>query len=273
QQLKSWETKVKQQAVTSHDDITWSPLNLLAKTLNSTYMTSVVPPCWHHIYFPSRLTESELANDGYDTLFLPPKPFEQRLWAGARFQWSPTNVLQVGDKAMMKTHLDHMDIQRQDSVAVWINKDISNENGWSMSEQRCLVYFPSTMTRRRHKKGIQTNRQPEFSKIITPTSILLFRYSALTFNSHKIHFDHEYATNIEHHPACLVHGPLSGTLLMELLREQTKRRVISFEYRCLSPLYVNKPMMLAGKQSNENEYELWINDDSGYLAVKGTVKV
>lgn len=119
----------------------------------------------------------------------------------------------------------------------------------------------------------------------------MFRYSALTFNSHQIHFDHEYATKVENHPgknkllfshnlflsillACLVHGPLSGTLLLDLLRNQMTNKIKSFEYKCLTPLYVNKPLTLSGRKSNDpDRYELWITNHLGHLAVKGSATI
>ncbi|KAI9483791.1 MAG: hypothetical protein EXX96DRAFT_559696 [Benjaminiella poitrasii] len=273
QRLKLWESETKQQVKTTHDLITESPSDLLAKTLNSETPQQMLPPCWHHIYFPPRHIESELASDGYESDFFPPKPFEQRLWAGARYCWSPQNPLQLGDKATMTTRLDRIDLRRQDSVAVWVHKDIENERGWSMREERCLIYRPSSPLHRDTSKGIYSLREPEFVKVMTPSSILLFRYSALTFNSHKIHFDHLYATKTEGHEGCLVHGPLSATLLMELLREQTKGFVETFEYRCLAPLYVDKPMALAGKKMSDGVYNLWINNHVGQLVVKGTAYV
>ncbi|KAI8642755.1 hypothetical protein BD408DRAFT_343556 [Parasitella parasitica] len=258
-------------------------MNLLGNTLDDDEFNSsrapkkgtLVPPCWHHVYFPPRALESDLASDGYETEFFPPEPFSQRMWAGAKMNWSMKNPLKVGDQAQMTTILDHAELRQGrmgESAMVWINKDISNQHGWAMREQRCLVYHPKQINTS-VSRGIKVKKEPDFQRIITPSSILLFRYSALTFNSHMIHFDHEYAIKVEKHPACLVHGPLSGTLLIDLLRKQIPRSFISsFEYKCLAPLYVNHPMTLMGKKSS-NGYELWIKDYLGNLAVKGSAYI
>jgi 3-methylfumaryl-CoA hydratase len=81
-----------------------------------------------------------------------------------------------------------------------------------------------------------------------------------------------YATQQENHPACLVHGPLSGTWMMELLRKQTADFITDFEYKCLMPLYVNQPLTVAGRPTanDPQRYELWITNHQGYLAVKGS---
>ncbi|CEI91312.1 hypothetical protein RMCBS344292_05609 [Rhizopus microsporus] len=281
QLVEEWQTRTKQLVITTHDIITGSRLNLLANTLPTAHVDygnsewpkhgTVLPPGWHHVYFPPRTQERDLAADGYEREFFPPKPFCQRMWAGASFQWNTKNPLKVGDEITMRTYLDRAEVRMGrlgQSAMVWINKDIDNQLGFSMREQRCLVYHSEQQVHV-NRAGITTNKKPDFTMSIVPTSILLFRYSALTFNSHKIHFDHEYATSVEKHPACLVHGPLSGTLLLDLLRQQTTKELQSFEYKCLAPLYVNREMQLCGRKVS-NRYELWIMNDTGYMAVKGS---
>lgn len=135
------------------DEITTSQFNLLANTLSDTLFVdentpkkgTVLPPCWHHVYFPPRTQEHNLADDGYETTYFPPKPFSQRMWVGAHMNWNLDNPLKVDDKAKMTTALDRAELRQGrlgDSAMVWINKDIENQHGWSMREQRCLVYHP-----------------------------------------------------------------------------------------------------------------------------------
>ncbi|KAG2213430.1 hypothetical protein INT47_009104 [Mucor saturninus] len=155
QVLRDWETKTKANGnEITFDEITGSQFNLLANTLGSSDFLNekippkgtIVPPCWHHVYFPPRTQEPDLAADGYETSYFPPKPFSQRMWVGAQLTWSVDNPLRVGDQnVMMKTSLDHAEVRHGrmgDSAMVWINKDIENQHGWSMREQRCLVYHP-----------------------------------------------------------------------------------------------------------------------------------
>ncbi|KAI9025184.1 hypothetical protein CLU79DRAFT_78749 [Phycomyces nitens] len=277
--------------IITHDHLTASPLNLLANTLNDQtvpYRHAVlptpdteIPPTWHHVYFPPRTPEDELALDGYETDFFPPPPFVQRMWAGATLSWNTENPLRIGQQATMSTTLDKAEYQQGrmgESVFVHLGKNISNDQGWSMKEERSLVYLGDQSLSLGPIRTIRANKKPTFSRTMTPSSILLFRYSALTFNSHKIHFDHTYATTQEHHPACLVHGPLSSTLLMGLLRSHIQAldsKVKLFRYKCLLPLYVHQPLTLCGRESalDPKSYELWIVNHDGHLAVKGSVEL
>ncbi|KAG0173793.1 hypothetical protein DFQ28_008128 [Apophysomyces sp. BC1034] len=281
--VEAWKVKLPAEVV-EHDTLVESPVNLLAHTLNEPIPRTIVPATWHHVYFPPRTPENALAADGYETEFCPPPPFVQRLWAGAHLTWSKANPLKIGDSCSMNTTLERVDYYpHNDSLFVYLNKDIMNAQGWSMREQRCLVYLTEQPTAA--NRSIQLRKKPEFSKVVVPTPIMLFRYSALTFNSHRIHYDHVYATTQENHPACLVHGPLSSTLLMNLLRSHLSDQdtldeaaIVSFRYRCLTPLYVNQKITLCGReavseQPDKKSYELWIIDHQGNLAVKGTVDV
>ncbi|KAG1461213.1 hypothetical protein G6F56_005779 [Rhizopus delemar] len=202
--LSDWEQETKKIEIVSRDTIRGSRLDLLSKTLFSEWNHKVLPPAWHHVYFPPRTRQDELADDGYERDFFPPKPFSQRMWAGASFDWNLDNPLVVNDQIEMKTKLDRVQLKegrRGESAMVWLNKDIYNMSGWSMREQRCLVYHSEQTQETVGTNGIKMKRIPDFSMTFIPSSILLFRYSALTFNSHRIHYDHQYATEIEKHPA------------------------------------------------------------------------
>lgn len=111
--------------------------------------------------------------------------------------------------------------------------------------------------------------KPDFALEFKPTPMTLFRFSALTFNSHLIHYDHMYATTQEHQKGCLSHGPMSFALMVNELTKQSGKFITDFKYRCLSPLVVNDPFTICGKQMETNKYDVWISDHTGKLAVKG----
>ncbi|KAI8141034.1 hypothetical protein BJV82DRAFT_186471 [Fennellomyces sp. T-0311] len=290
--INEWRSHVMQERTRTYDTITASPLNLLANTLDEPGLDfkgnkmpekgTIVPATYHHVYFPTRIPEKDLASDGYEQVFHPPKPFDQRMWAGAELTWSKDNWLRVGDNAEMVTSVNRVEHKTGgrlgDAVMVWLDKDIYNSKGWSMREQRCLVYATSQQ-KHSGSRAITMKRMPDFSQEIHPTSILLFRYSALTFNAHMIHYDQNYATKVEKHPSCLVQGPLSSTLLITLLRTQIYRdtqqplNLRSFQYKCLYPLYVEQPFTLCGRSSSNKTFDLWIVNHLGNLAVKGTAEL
>ncbi|SAL99664.1 hypothetical protein [Absidia glauca] len=298
QMIDQWALSLSSQRLLAHDTITPSPLNLLANTLNEQTVPykhnvlpapgTIVPATWHYIYFPPRTTESSLAHDGYESEFFPPAPFTQRMWAGATLTYNPHfPPLAVDDSVTMATYLDHCDFRSSsrlgDAVFVYLNKDIfrqdaARDTDWVMREQRCLVYA-TEQSDTSATKFIKARKTPEFFLKVNPTAVQVFRYSALTFNAHRIHYDQHYAQTYEHHPACLVQGPLSSTWMLTLLRTHLAEKhnlcldaaISSFDYRCLAPLYVNQPFTVCGRRSQDNHYDLWITNHTDHLAVKGSV--
>ncbi|ORZ02578.1 hypothetical protein BCR43DRAFT_429678 [Syncephalastrum racemosum] len=291
--IDDWKSRVMEHSTRSQDTITASPVDLLARTLNEPTPTKTLPSTYHHIFFPPRTYEHELAADGYETDFVPPAPFVKRLWGGAEMTYDVSNPLCIGDQVQMTTTVERVERRGEGetgSVAVWLNKDIENIHGWSMREQRLLVYVHENEPNRKPRAlpaflgstcRLIAKRIPQFTRRVLPTPVFLFRYSALTFNAHMIHYDHLYATEVEKYPGCLVHGPLSGTLLMSLVRKyltsqgQDSMAVSSFQYKCLMPLYVNQPFNCCGREiktAQGRAFEVWIVNPEGHLAVKGTVQ-
>ncbi|KAI9299841.1 hypothetical protein BJ944DRAFT_171780 [Cunninghamella echinulata] len=308
QLISQWEQDIKEKQLIQKDHIIASPLNLLANTLNEPSIPyknhilpkqgTIVPATWHHIYFPQRVPESHLAKDGYEADFFPPFPFTKRMWAGATLTWQNNNnqdYLCVGDKATMITYVDRCEFNNSsrlgDTVFVYINKDIYKHHyhdqtelkyqQWIMREQRCLVYATDQAESTAIKSIPVKKKQSQFSIQVNPSPIHLFQYSALTFNAHMIHYNQQYTKSIEHHPACLVHGPLSSTWMISSLRTYLDKEyhypldtnIAEFHYKCLSPLYVNQLFTVHGKQSptNQNQFDLWITNHLHHLSVKGTV--
>lgn len=155
------------------DVVTASPLNLLANTLNESALPfkhnvmpesgTIVPATYHHVYFPPRTPEEALASDGYETDFVPPPPYVQRLWGGAELTFSSTNPLRVGDSVTMTTTVDRVEQRAESSVFVWLNKDIYNTHGWSMREKRCLVYL--------HQDASPSSRPISGKSFLHPVSV------------------------------------------------------------------------------------------------------
>ncbi len=123
---------------------------------------------------------------------------------------------------------------------------------------------------------IKPPAEPAYSHTLTPTAGLLFRFSALTFNAHRIHLNEKYCREVEGHRNLLVHGPLSLVLMLDMLQGylgSSTDRIVRVEYRNLAPLYAEEPMSVCGKEKGLGEYEVWIEGAEGGLAVKGTVKM
>ncbi|KAJ1922056.1 hypothetical protein IWQ60_006644 [Tieghemiomyces parasiticus] len=297
-ELEAWRTATLKRTDTAHDLVTASSLRKLAVTIDSaalpTFNTpdAIVPPNWHHVYFPDLETEADLAPDGYDAIYAPPARLPNRMWAGGRLEWNLHNPLRVGQDVQQVTACT--DIQAKDSarvgslVQVTLSKTISNAGGWALTDHRSLVYMKQDGPRRTPlRRTIEFKKRSDFEATIHPTEIMLFRYSALTFNSHRIHYDWPYATGTEGHASCLVHGPLTCTLLLDLTRRHfpadTRPLFRTFTYRALSPLFCGEPFTVAGRwvrgqpaAGSESApitgCELWAKNEDGGLAMSGTLE-
>ncbi|CAG8732432.1 23885_t:CDS:2 [Racocetra persica] len=276
--ISSWKTTISRIVTTKEEILFPTPLQLLSITLNRKEIINNIPstqtppdetplpPNYHLVYFNPSDYEHELSNDGYNTLYSPPPPFLRRMWAGGELKFNHKNQLRIGQKAKMTTKLRDAEYKigkLGENVFVWLDINISNDNGWCIKDTRCFAYVPSS-----------ENLSPEFEKVILPTSMLLFRYSALTFNSHRIHYDHIYSTEIEGYPGCLVHGPLTCTLLLDLIRDNlpSSSYIKSFKYKALSPLYVGEEFKVCGKKghTDNTSLDVWAENIQGGVAMKGT---
>jgi 3-methylfumaryl-CoA hydratase len=114
----------------------------------------------------------------------------------------------------------------------------------------------------------------DFSRRIVPDPVLLFRYSAVTFNGHRIHYDRSYVTGVEGYPGLVVHGPLVATLLLELLhRERPAARVARFEFKAVRPLFDLYAFEVCGRAAGGHSFELWARDHEGRLAMQASAEL
>ncbi|GBB94667.1 putative enoyl dehydratase (DH), mitochondrial [Rhizophagus clarus] len=288
--INEWKKKVTRDTESFTDTITASPLQLFAITLRRNYITddipatqippegTRVPPNYHLAYFSPRIYEKDLGSDGSEIRHEPPLKSLRRMWAGGELSFSANNPLCVGQHATMSTKCREVEVKsspRGENIFIWIDRNITNEFGWSMRDTRCLVYM-KLEEKKPEQKIVKLNKTPDFEQIVFPTPLLLFRFSALTFNSHRIHYDHPYTTQVERYPGCLVHGPLTLTLLLDLMRDNLPNKISyikSFSYRAVSPLFVGEEFKICGRRSESDlsgsSYELWAENKHGGVAMKG----
>jgi 3-methylfumaryl-CoA hydratase len=225
-----------------------------------------LPLLWHWLFFLDQYRASELGPDGHARRggLLPPIPLPRRMWAGSRFKFY--HPLRVGDQMTRETRV--IDIKEKAGrsgplVFVVVRHEISNTAGLAIAEEHDIVY-------RDHGPGAPAQPPPadaEWERTIRADDVLLFRYSALTFNAHRIHYDRRYATAVEGYPGLVVHGPLIATLLMDLLRRhQPTANVARFSFRAVSPLFDTTPFAVCGKPEG-SKINLWAKDAAGSLAM------
>ncbi|KAJ2999841.1 hypothetical protein HDV02_001619 [Globomyces sp. JEL0801] len=201
--LQNWIKNTQSRIVHEKDTIVPSLVNLFDLTIQglglkpisskvSPLDSNVLSPCRHLVLFPQRLTEPQLASDGYETLFNPPG-YSIRMWAGGNLTWISKNPLRFGQDVSLTATMPTVTLKqttRGEAVFTTLHRSISNVAGPSVIETRSLVYLPaSTISDRSIKRSLV----PDFTFTCTPTSISLFRFSSVTFNSHKIHYDQQYA--------------------------------------------------------------------------------
>lgn len=222
---------------------------------------STLPPLAHWIFFTPQASQTELGIDGHPELggFLPPVSLPRRMWAGGRLVFR--RELSVNQLVSRETTIKNIQVKegRQGSlVFLTLLHRIGDAEGCAIEEEQDLVYRArSAETGNVATAGpIYDEPTPEWEESITPNETLLFRYSALTFNAHRIHYDLPYAQEQEGYASLVVQGPLTATLLMDCATRWLKQLPVQFSFRGVSPLFVNQPITLCA-QRDGHTLSLW----------------
>jgi 3-methylfumaryl-CoA hydratase len=262
------------------DLLTPAPVAALAATLDRDdpppRAGTELPPLWHWLYFLPQTLARDIGPDGHAKRggFLPPVPLPRRMWAGSRIHFD--RPLLVGDEVTRTSRIlkvSAKDGQTGPLVFVTVQHLMADVRGIAWTEEHDIVYRDAPAPGAAAPQGKPAPRDEQFSRRITPDPVLLFRYSALTFNGHRIHYDRSYVTEVEGYPGLIVHGPLIATLLLDLLRrERPQARVEDFEFKAMSPLFDIHAFEVCGKELGDGRYTLWARDHSGALAMQASVQ-
>ena len=235
-----------------------------------------LPPCWHWLNFSPSARQSELGLDGHPARggFLPPVPLPRRMWAAGRLAYhQPIRVGETITRVSEVSDVTYKEGKTGRLVFVLVKHEISCGGGLAVSEEQDLVY------RDPPNPGATPPSQPapsdhDWSRTIRPDPVMLFRYSALTFNGHRIHYDRPYATEEEGYPGLVVQGPLTATLLLELVRrERPESPVARCTFRGVRPLFDTAPFTTVGALSPDGlGAKLWAADGDGALAMSASVE-
>ncbi len=234
-----------------------------------------LPPLWHWLYFLPRPQRSQIGPDGHAARggFLPPVPLPRRMWAGGRLQWH--DPVLVGDRIERVSRVEDVSTKSGktgDLVFVLVKHAISTARGLAISEEHDIVYRGAPAAGSVQPTPPPARTDEAWSQRIEPDDVLLFRYSALTFNGHRIHYDRRYVTEVEGYPGLIVHGPLIATMLVELLRtHRPGARLAGFSFRAVSPLFDIASFEVCGKPEGDGStVELWARNAQGGLAMQAT---
>ncbi len=234
-----------------------------------------LPPLWHWLYFLPLHRQSEIGPDGHAKRggFLPPVPLPRRMWAGGRMQWHAP--LRIGDAVTRTSRIVSVASKSGRSgplVFVVVRHELANAAGVALTEEHDIVYRAAAQPGANAGAPMAAPTEAQWSRRIVPDDVLLFRYSALTFNGHRIHYDRRYVTEVEGYPGLIVHGPLIATLLLDALRRELPgARVARFAFTAVAPVFDTTPFWVCGRpQADGHTMELWARHDDGALAMRAT---
>lgn len=269
---------------TLHDLICAAPLRGLSATLDrddeAPAEGDAVPPLGHWLYFLPQALQSQIGPDGHPKRggFLPPVLLPRRMWAGGRLVWEPGNPLRVGDAARKVSRIEsvtHKTGRSGEMIFVLVRHEVHNADGLCLTEEHDIVYRAAAQPGEKAPAPTPAETQAAWQRQIVPDDVLLFRYSALTFNGHRIHYDRQYVTQVEGYPGLIVHGPLIATLLTDLVRRHESHAVMRrFEFRALRPTFDLHPFFVSGAPSADGrQVKLWAHDHEGWLTMQAEAEL
>jgi 3-methylfumaryl-CoA hydratase len=232
---------------------------------------AALPPGWHWCYFLDVVPSAQLGPDGHPRRghFLPPVALPRRMWAGSRLEF--VAPLALGEDARKVSRISNVEEKSGRSgrlCFVSVEHDYYGLAGLAIREQQDIVYRDPPAGEAPPPSAAPTDAR--WRRAWSFDAPRLFRYSALTFNSHRIHYDRPYATDEEGYPGLVVHGPLLATAMLELVRAQVpQRRLRSFEFRAIAPVFDGQSIAACGRPDGDGA-ELWIAGERG-LHMRGRV--
>ncbi|RFU35107.1 hypothetical protein B7463_g1263, partial [Scytalidium lignicola] len=283
-------------------------LQRLSATLSRTQLSSSpppqntpLPPTWHLAYFTPSQLEQDLGHDGTDTSFNPPRPFTRRMWAGGELEWVRTpdgkiNPLRIGQEVTETTELVSAVGKKsragEEMVVVGVKKTFENEHGASVIDRRNWIFRPEIIVDDSKSSTVIAPLKPSqevplpegrYTKDLIQTPVTLFRFSALTFNGHRIHYDREWCRRVEGHREIVVHGPLNLVCMVDFWRDVVAGgqkdgvegmvfpRKIS--YRATSPIYAGeKYRIVMNEEDLDGGTDVKIVDAYGNVGMVGRIE-
>jgi 3-methylfumaryl-CoA hydratase len=233
-----------------------------------------LPPLWHWLYFLEAARASKIGADGHPERgdFLPPVPLPRRMWAGSRFTFDGEPIA-IGDSIRRRSTIKSIEAKTGSTgnmVFVTVQHVIWGPRGVSTIEEHDIVYREAAKPGEQARPAKPAPTDATWARQVMPDEVMLFRFSALTFNGHRIHYDKPYVTGTEGYPGLIVHGPLMGLLQIELARRAQPQKIVrSFEFRALSPAFAGSPLTVGARQETDGAVTTWIANAQGGVAQQG----
>ncbi len=233
---------------------------------------AVLPHLWHWVAFPPTAPMDDLGPDGHPRLggFLPDLGLNRRMWASGSLRF--LRPLHVGEALTLTSEIASVD--RKDTAGgpmafVTVRHRIDGETGPAIAEDQTIVYL-QIPPEFRAPKAIPAPDAPAFDRTVAITTPLLFRYSAATFNAHRIHYDRPYAIDVEHYPGLVVHGPLQATLVMAAATAHRGSPPTAFSFRGLHPMFDDHDLRVIGVDQPDGTLALCTAAPAGHQGMQAT---
>ena len=266
---------------TVEDTVTRTPVVALTATLDHPPVPvdagTDLPPLWHWLYFLPMHRQSEIGADGHARRggFLPPVPLPRRMWAGSQFEFRAP--IRVGDRVARTSTIDNV-TAKEGRTGQLVFVKVRHEVRCNGAAEPALVEFHDIVYREAQSPNDvvpppqAAPSEAAWRRQIVPDDVLLFRYSALTFNGHRIHYDRRYVTEVEGYPGLIVHGPLIATLLLDLLRRQMPdAQLATFHFKAVRPTFDLNAFHVSGQPAKDGKtIRLWASDHEGWLTMDAT---
>lgn len=234
-----------------------------------------IPPGWYGGFFPASHRPDKMRTDGQASGggIVPPIPLPRRRIGGTRVAFH--EPLRIGDEITRKTEIADIQIDGGAMVTVIERNSLSTKNGLCVVEERDMCMLSEARADAAPKSAPAVPAEAKWQQVIEPNTPLLFRFSAIRFNSHRIHYDRDYVTKVEKLPGLVVQSSLLSQLLIEMCRrELPNRRMTNFDFQNLRSIYdTGGKITLAGAPAADGrEAALWVLDGEGKVAMTATAK-
>jgi 3-methylfumaryl-CoA hydratase len=266
--LKSWIGRTE----TAEDIASPVPLAGLAALLDRDtppWRAGEVPPLGHWLFFLNRARQSQIDVDGHPKRggFLPPIELPRRMWAGSRLEF----LAPIATGAAITRRSTIAGVERKsgasgEMVFLTVHHEIASAGSVAIKEEQDIVFRGAAKPGEAAKPGDRA-LAADWTRTVIPDITQLFRFSALTFNAHRIHYDRDYARDVEGYPGLVVQGPFTAMLLMDhYLRRSPTARVARFSFRARRPHFEGRPLALCARGT-----ELWSADGEGAVGISAQI--
>ncbi|WP_294610219.1 MaoC family dehydratase N-terminal domain-containing protein [uncultured Roseovarius sp.] len=235
-----------------------------------------LPPGWHWLYFNPFVLRRNVGSDGHPKRggFLPDVALPRRMWAGGRLVYhAPLTIGKEAEKTSEILAVKEKSGRAGQLVFVTVRHRLSQDGTVCIEEEQDIVYREAATPGSPKPEPAPAPGGATRSETVTPDPVLLFRYSALTSNGHRIHYDRIYARDEEDYRDLVVHGPLTATLLQTFATAAQGGRLARFEFRGMAPLFVDRSFTLEAGAEKDGTISLWAKGPDGELAMQASAVV